>query len=365
MSFYIKAWEDSVNKVKETSKRIGASFPHACKNGFYDNSYPSWWTNGFWPGILWLMYKVEKEESFAEIAKEVENKLDEVIQNYYGIDHDAGFLWILSSVAQYKILKSEKSKQRALHVANLLAGRFNPKGSFIRAWNGEGKEGWAIVDCLMNLPLLYWASEETRDPRYRHIAQAHADMALKYFVREDGSVCHIVSFDPENGEFIEVKGGQGYAPSSSWSRGTAWALYGFALSYKYTKDERYLNAAKKVAHYFVSALPADYVPYWDFRINPEGEPRDTSAAAIAASGLIEISRLVSDGEKQMYLDSAQKILKSLYENYSNFGKSDESLLREGTSNKPEKTNINVGLIYGDYFFVEALYKLLGNSELFW
>ncbi|NLM51176.1 MAG: glycosyl hydrolase, partial [Clostridiaceae bacterium] len=144
-----------------------------------------------------------------------------------------------------------------------------------------------------------------------------------------------------------------------------WALYGFALSYKYTKDERYLNAAKKVAHYFVSALPADYVPYWDFRINPEGEPRDTSAAAIAASGLIEISRLVSDGEKQMYLDSAQKILKSLYENYSNFGKSDESLLREGTSNKPEKTNINVGLIYGDYFFVEALYKLLGNSELFW
>ena len=194
---------------------------------------------------------------------------------------------------------------------------------------------------------------------------AHADMVLKEFIRADGSVCHIVSFNPETGERIEEIGGQAYGVGSAWSRGISWALYGMTLSYKYTGKQEYLDAAKKVSHFFISNLSEDSVPFWDFRSPEDDFDKDSSAGACAASGLIELSQFFNGKEKQLYHNAALRILKSLYENYCHWGEDEQGILLEGTGHKPKNTNVNVPLIYGDYFFVEALSKLQGYTELFW
>lgn len=359
-------WKEILEKVEVTSKEIGAAFPAVSKEGKYSEGAIHWWTNGFWSGLLWLLYRETKDNSFREIAEACEQKLDKAFEEYSGLHHDVGFMWILTAVANYKTTGNEISKRRAFHAANLLAGRFNIKGNYIRAWNNDF-HGWAIIDCLMNISLLYWAAEETGDTRYRHIAMAQADTALEKFIRPDGSVNHIVCFDKDTGEVVEVKGGQGYSPTSAWSRGTSWAVYGMILSYKYTGEERYLNAAKKVAHFFISNLPDNGVPFWDFRAPVEDPmPTDTSAGACAASGMLEIAKYVDENEKSLYINSAKRILSGIYNYYSNFENNRQELIGGGTGHRPAGRDINVGLIFGDYFFVEAIAKLNNpDIELFW
>lgn len=359
-------WGKIVSKVERTSKRIGDSFPYASVNGTYNSETNDWWTNGFWPGLLWLIYKENEHADFRDIAVSVENQMDETLLGYEKLHHDVGFMWSLTSVAQYKLLGTEASKIRGLMAASHLAGRFNLKGQFIRAWNGENQQGWAIIDCLLNLPLLYWASETTKDPRFRHIAVAHTDTVLREFIRPDGSSHHIVCFDPETGERIEVRGGQGYSPDSAWARGTSWALYGMALGYRYTGHQRYLDAAKRVAHFYIANMPADAAPYWDFRAPVEPETAfDTSAAACAASGLLEISRAVPENEAHIYIDAAKRILLLLTEQYASWGDDEEGILTMATANFPKRAYVNVPIIYGDYYYAEAIAKLRGRTELFW
>lgn len=245
------AWQQIVNKVERTSQRIGVSFPHASVNGVYDNMRPSWWTAGFWPGILWQIAEDGHHPGLQGIAELIEEKLDEPLYSL-AVHHDAGFIWTLSAVADYRITGSERSKHRGLMAAAQLASRFNVKGSFIRAWHDleqVNRAGWSIIDTVMNLPLLYWASEVTEDPRFRHIAAAHADTVLAHFLRPDGSSYHILEFDPESGERIGAMSGQGYAEESAWSRGSAWTIYGLTLSYIYTGEERFLTGAKRAAHF--------------------------------------------------------------------------------------------------------------------
>lgn len=367
------AWEKVHEKVTRTSNRIGARFPHASVDGTYVLEAPHWWTAGFWPGLLWLLYRdsESKDDRYKDIAEACEQQLDEVLAGYDRLDHDIGFMWSLTSVARYKLLGEEQSRKRALLAASVLSGRFNIKGNYIRAWNpwseGDRNEGWAIIDCMMNLPLLYWASETTGDPRFKHLAMAHADTVLNYFIRTDGSVNHIVIFDPQTGEFESVNGGQGFAPNSAWSRGASWAIYGMALSYRYTGEARYLEAAKRVAHFFLANLPEDSVPHWDFRLPPGVERfRDTSAGACAACGLLEIARTVPDEESVLYQAAGERILRSMYENYGAWdNQAEEGLILHGTSHYPERRNIDVPLIYGDYFFVEGLTRLRGNAATFW
>jgi unsaturated chondroitin disaccharide hydrolase len=366
-----EAWLATVNKVSRTSERIGAGFPHASPDGAYVLEQPYWWTAGFWPGLLWLLYEGSKDERFRSIAEQCEERLDEVLDGYDRLDHDLGFMWTLTSIASYKLVGGEQSKRRALKAANYLAARFNIKGRYIRAWNpwveGENNAGLAIIDCAMNTPLLYWASRETGDPRYGHIAEAHMETVLEHFIRPDGSVYHIISFDPESGDFVEGLGGQGYAPESAWSRGTAWALYGLALSYHHTGKLKYLDAAKSVAHYFLSQLPDDHVPHWDFRLPPEvTKYRDSSAGACAASGLLLLAEKVGPQQAQAYSEPAKRILESLYRHYGAWNDtSEEGLILQGTSHYPENKNIDVPLIYGDYFFVEGLARLRGANTSFW
>ncbi|MDQ6420110.1 glycoside hydrolase family 88 protein [Paenibacillus sp. LHD-117] len=366
-----EAWEKIVRKVKRTSERIGDGFPHASVNGEYVLEPAHWWTAGFWPGLLWLVYRDTKDERLKAYAESCEKQLDAVIAGFDRLDHDLGFMWQLTSVARYKLLGEDESRRRALLAANLLSGRFNVKGKYIRAWNpwraGEDNSGWAIIDCAMNLALLYWASATSGDPRYNHLAMEHADTVLSHFIRDDGSVNHIVIFDSASGEKLGVNGGQGYAPDSAWSRGTAWAIYGMALSYKHTGEIRYLDAAKKVAHFFLANLPEDRVPHWDFRLPPEvPKHRDSSAGACAACGLLLLSELVGETESELYRKEGEAMLYSLYTNYGAWDRDDEEgLILHGTSHFPEGRNIDVPLIYGDYFFAEGISRLLEHGELFW
>ena len=369
MDFNVTEWAKDVEskliaKLKVTSGQIGATFPHVSKEGTYDDSNVIWWTNGFWPGILWLAYRADKDESFRKIAEECEERLDEVLNNYIHTDHDAGFMWSLSAIADYKITGNERSRVRGLIAANFLAGRFNPQAKFIRAWNWQ--KDYAIIDCMMNLPLLYWASETLDDPRYKYVAMQHADTVLESFFRKDGSVNHIVEFDPHTGEVKSIPQGQGARPDSAWARGSAWAIYGMALSYKYTGEMRYLDAAKRIAHFFIANLPEDNVCYWDFRVDiNEDTPRDTSAASCAVCGLLELSKHVEPCEKALYYNNAIKIVKGLTDKYAVLDASRQEMLLEGTGHFPENKNINVGLIYGDYFYMEAIERLCGRDKLFW
>lgn len=374
MNWYNKALDDIKIKVDKTSVRIKDSLPHVTIDGIYsDESFkPRWWTNGFWPGILWMMYKETNEEKYKEYAELCEVKLDAALHDYYAIDHDAGFLWHLSAVANYKQTGNEEAKRRGMIAASHLASRFNVNGNFIRAWDwiepdtGEAHTGWAIIDCMMNLPLLFWASLQVNDPRFRSLAMKHADTVLREFIREDGSVNHVVSFDPYTGERIESIAGMADAPDSAWARGTAWAIYGMTLAYKYTDEKKYLDAAKKVAKFFISNLPEDYLPVWDFRATKETRHvKDSSAAACTACGLLEMSYLCEGDESKYYYNKAESILKSLYENYSSFSDNSEGLIKMGTVNVPRNKFLNTSIIYGDFFFIEGILKLNNKKDILW
>jgi unsaturated chondroitin disaccharide hydrolase len=366
-----EAWGKALDKTLRNTERIGAGFPHASQGGRYDLEEPHWWTAGFWPGMLWLLYSDSRNERLKTVARECEERLDSVLNGYVRLDHDLGFMWTLTSVASYKLLGDEESKTRALKAANFLAARFNLKGRYIRAWNpwseDEDNSGLAIIDCAMNVPLLFWASKECGDPRYAHIAEAHMDTVVKDFIRPDGSVYHIIKFDPLTGERIEALGGQGYAPESAWSRGTAWAIYGLTLAYHHTGKEDYLLAAQRVANFFLTRLPEDHVPLWDFRAPEEAQGyRDSSAGACAASGLLLLGEKLGGADGSIYREAGERILKSLYQFYGAWDNpGEEGLITRGTSHYPQGRNIDVPLIYGDYFFVEGLARLGGKGPFYW
>ena len=245
-------------------------------------------------------------------------------------------MWLHSAVADYRLTGNTKSLQRGLHAANILAGRYNPKGHFIRAWNPEcdpslDTRGIAIIDCMMNIPLLYWASEMTGDSRFKTIAMEHADTVLAHTIRPDGSCNHIVVFDPDTGEYLDNPGGQGYESGSSWSRGQSWAIYGMALSYAYTGEKRYLEAAKRTAHYFIANVSMNgYVPLVDFRAPEEPVLIDTSAGVIAACGLLEIASHVGELEQKLYMENAVRILRTLEEKYCDWDPENDAVLGYGT-----------------------------------
>ena len=380
-----RLWLDEVvnkinNKMEWVSEKSKHKIPYTTINGIHDDKGDptkefrvddgiSWWTNGFWGGMMWLMYHESKNEKYAHIAKSLEEKLDKCFSDYYGLHHDVGFMWLPTAVANYKITKNQDARKRGLHAANLLAGRYNPAGRFIRAWNdipGDDSDtrGWTIIDCMFNLPLLYWASEETSDPRFKQIAMLHSDTVMETFIRPDGSVRHIVELDPFNGGFVKDYGGQGYEQGSSWTRGQTWALYGFVMGYIHTGKEEYLNTAKRVAHYFISNIPSDGIIPVDFRQPKEPALEDSTAAAIAACGLIEIAKHVDDLEKDMYLNAAIKLLKTLDKKRSDWSKDCDCILEHCSASYHSEEH-HFSIIYGDYYFIEAIFKLKGNDLILW
>jgi unsaturated chondroitin disaccharide hydrolase len=374
-----RAWAEDVfektrRKLEAECSRMEGIIPYIARNGrYHDLDSPegiSWWTNGFWPGLLWQMYHATKNEGFRKTAEAVEARLNEALEGWEGLHHDVGFMWLHSAVANYRLTGNRDSRRQGLHAANLLAGRYNPAGRFIRAWNDDhtgDRAGWIIIDCLMNIPLLFWASEELRDPRFAYIAQDHADTALNVLARPDGSCNHIAVLSPESGECLETPGGQGYAPGSSWSRGHAWAVYGFALSFRHTGQERYLDAAKKTAHYVISNFALnDWLPLVDFRAPVKPVKRDSTAAMITACGLLEIAGHVGEYEKPFYTAAALNVLRAGERAFADWDTETDGIIGKGTGSYhggPEDTE--VPLIYGDYFFVEAILRLLEKDFFIW
>lgn len=359
-------------KVRKVAERNRHKIPYTAENGVFDDMSGEricWWTNGFWGGLMWQMYHATKDPIYREIAEETETKLDANLMCAAGMDHDSGFRWLPTSVANYRLTKNPASLNRARLAADNMAGRFNVAGRFFRAWNGTDEKGanragWAIIDCMMNLPLLYWAYEELDDPRYLQMATMHADTAMKYFIREDGSANHIVEFNPSTGEFIQSFGGQGYGVGSSWTRGQSWALYGFTLSYLHTKDERYLETAKKSAEYFISCIPESGLIPVDFRQPSDCTWEDSTAAAIAACGLLELEKVTDPADAARYHEAAIRLLKALDEKSCSWDENRDNLLEKCTAAYHDSKH-EFPIIYGDYYFVEAIWKLTGQELFIW
>lgn len=365
-----EVWEKIKEKIYYTSGIVGANFPYTTTNGKYEKFARfddiAWWTNGFWPCMMLQMYKATGDEYFLNIARGCEEKLDEALYDYDKLIHDVGFMWDISAFADYRLTGDYKARQRGLTAAAALMSRYNLKGGFIRAWNLPEAKGWVIIDCMMNLPLLYRASEAVGDERFAHIAQAHADMAMKYLVRADGSCEHVVDLDPQTGVPVGKPHTQGYSVDSVWSRGQAWGIYGFVLSYILSGKQEYLDTAKKIANYFIANLSEDGVPLCDFAAPEEPVIKDSTAGTCAACGLIEIAKCVPEYEKKTYLDAAIRILKGITENCCDFTKEEMSIVQMGTGayhDPPE--SVHIPIIYGDSFYIEAIGKLLGNEFLFW
>lgn len=364
-------------KLDSVANRSAKKIPARAINGVHDNKADGgvynvddglcWWTNGFWAGMLWQAFHSTGKAHYAEAARFTEEKLDACFSDgFLGLHHDVGFMWLPSAVADYRCTKDTAARRRGLHAANLLAGRYNPAG-FIRAWNdipGQSSDtrGWVIVDSMFNIPLLYWASEETGDPRFAAIAARHADTVAKNFVRPEGSVRHIVELDPATGTFVRDYGGQGYAQGSSWTRGQTWGLYGFVMSFKHTGAVRYLALAQKIAEYFIAHIPADGRIPVDFCQPAAPAYYDDIAAAVAACGLIELAGLVPDRAEE-YLAPALRLLHHL-DDTTDWSSDTDGFLQNCSADYHGALH-NVNYTYGDYFFYEALLKLTGQELYLW
>jgi len=366
-------------KLRAECIRLGGQIPYVPVDGHYidqGSEDPFWWTNGFWAGMLWQMFKSSGDELYKETAKKSEAVMEKILSGFVGIHHDVGFQFLHTAVADYRLTGDQRAKTMGLHAANILAGRFNPASNFIRAWNnrnGKGldrdsdnKAGWMIIDCLMNIPLLYWAGEETQDPRFAYIADQHAHTALRVLMREDGSCNHIGILDPCTGEVLDLPGGQGYGPGSSWSRGQSWAVYGFALVYLHTGKQEYLDAARRAAHYFIANVAmTDYVSVVDFRAPKEPLYLDTTATACAACGMLQIAEMVPEYEKTLYYDNAVRMLMALAEKHCDWDPETDGILQNGTASYWSEKNREVPIIYGDYFFVEGILRLMNRGFMIW
>lgn len=373
-----RAWAEEIfekidRKMAAAAVRSREKIPNgADANGVHKdvtNTWPNDWTAGFYAGLNYMLYNRTKNEEYLKTARRIEEKMDVALKNFDYLDHDVGFLWHLMSGASYRLTGDKSSRLRELFAATTLSSRFILGGNYIRAWNwGEKQEtlNWTIIDCMMNLPLLYFASDELKDDRFKRIAMAHADNAMRTHVRPDGSVAHIVEHDRETGDVLTTYGGQGCAVGSSWSRGQAWALYGFVISYLHTGEQRYLDTAKRVAHYFISCCCDDWLPRVDFRAPSEPVYYDSTAGACAACGMIELARLLPEGEGGTYLHAALCILKAMTERFVNFDPSNDAMLRYGSVKypvgiTPEEAGVHTNIIYADFFYTEAVLKLLGEE----
>jgi unsaturated chondroitin disaccharide hydrolase len=336
--------------------------------GFFDIGN---WTSSFFTGMALIAWRATKDDYFLEQTERLAPVYREkVYEQYMDTMHDLGFLYSLYSVALYKLTGSREHREVGLRAAEVLFDRFDPKGNYIRAWGRLDEQdtdyaGLAIVDCLMNLPLLFWASEETGDEKFKDAAVRHADTVWKNFVRDDNSVYHALRFNVETGE---ITGEDNYCArdvGSHWARGTAWAIYGFALAFRYTKDEKYLDAAVEIARKFAENLGDDGIPVWDFKLQ-EGEfpLLDTSAASPAVCGIQELEKL---GVQDEILKKAKnQMLAALVSGeYLNADENVPGVLYEAEVGDGVGKARTAYTSWGDYYLMEALDVELNRGETWW
>lgn len=350
--------------IRKDLDRFVGKYPHVSNHNYYSAEENVLWTSSFYVGMCWLAYEHSKDPAFISHAKEHLDSFENRLENRIGMDHDLGFLYTLTCVADYKLTGDQRAEKIAREAADVLAARYNEKGQYIQAWGDmdlKYPDVKIIIDTMLNLPLLYWTGE---DDKIR-IAKNHANTASHTLVRPDFSSYHTYLMDPDTGKPVCGKTHQGYADESTWARGQAWTVYGFALSYRYTKEKRFYDVARGAAEVFHKNLPADSVPYWDFTFSDSNpDIRDTSAAAIYVCGLLELCNYVSREEAAAYLKEAETIMKSLRENYSTKGlENSDGLLTEGMYHRHE--GAEECTIWGDYFYMEALLRLTGDHKIYW
>lgn len=370
------------DKIRKNIAEIGgnlAEFPESTNGKYFDKQgiklYHIFnWTQSFYIGTAYWAYRICGDESLIKwIYSYYEDYSDKVFKTPMDTMHDLGFLYVPYAVAVYKLNGDPNMKKIGIKAADELAKRFDPKGGYIRAWGRmddeipeyvsdelakdgfftEGK-GRAIIDCMMNLPLLLWAGEVTGHPYYTRIAECHADTTLKYFIRRDYSVCHAFLFDEENGTALREDNNCGYGIGSHWARGTAWAAYGFALIYSYIKKSEYLDAAQNICLKFIEECKGD-LPVWDFRL-PETEEKslDTSAAAIMMCAAHEILKYTDNKRIEEFVsETEKKIIPYIDLNMDNNG-----LLKEQNGRHTYAS-------YGDYFITEYLCMKYINGKNIW
>lgn len=328
------------------------------------------WTSGFFPGELWFLYEYTQNNFWKKKAQQHTDILEKEKMN--GSTHDMGFKVYCSFGNGYRLTQDEHYKEVLLQSARTLATRFKPAAGIIRSWDHSTAK-WAcpvIIDNMMNLELLFWATKESKDSTFYRIAVDHARTTMKHHFRPDFSSYHVIDYDTITGQVLKKNTHQGFADESAWSRGQTWALYGYTMCYRETRLPEFLEQAQNIEKYLFTHpnMPEDLIPYWDFDApGIPDEPRDVSAATVIASALYELS--LYDPEKgERYRSNADKIIENLTKHYRAMLKKDNGfLLLHSTGTKPTNTEVDVPIVYADYYFIEALMrknKLEKTGKLF-
>ena len=333
------------------------AIPRTIENGVMKGTRSKSWTSGFYPGLLWQLYGHSQDQALLEAAQQWTAFVEK--EKWDGGTHDLGFKIYCPYGNAYKLTQDASYKDVFVRAAQTLSTRYNPKVKAIRSWDHH-EHLWkypVIIDNMMNLELLFEASRYTGDSTFYKIATDHANTTLDNHFRADNSSYHVVDYNPDTGEVVKKNTHQGLAHESAWSRGQAWGLYGYTVAYRYTKDKSYLDQAMRIADYIYQHpnMPADLIPYWDYDVSGDDQPRDVSAAAIAASALLELQEYVPQKTDQ-YIDWAQRTLSSIgSEKY----KLDTPpfFLQHSTGSVPGEFEIDSPIIYAEYYYVEALLKL--------
>lgn len=367
------AMDHVVAQTRENLEYFGKRFPTpATKDQVYGVIDNIEWTDGFWTGLLWLCYECTGDRVFRARAEENVDSFLHRVENRIELDHhDLGFLYSLSCVAGYKLTGSEKARRAGILAADKLMERFRERDGFIQAWGELGaKDNYRlIIDCLLNIPLLYWAAEETGDERYGTAARRHYEKACSYVIREDASAYHTFYFDPETGKPLRGATRQGYSDDSAWARGQAWGIYGIPLNYRKNQDAGAYNLFAGMTNYFLNRLPEDRICYWDLIFGDgSGQSRDSSAAAVAVCGIHEMCKYLPevDADKEVYRRAAHQMLRALAEKYTKqeVGKGDP-ILYHGVYSWHSGKGVDEGSIWGDYFYMEALTRFYKDWNLYW
>ncbi len=317
------------------------------------------WCSGFWPGVLWYAYEQSGDEKIKEKAELFNAPLKKIAFSP-AYDHDIGFQLYCSYGNGYRLTGNPEYKKILLAAADTLATLYNPNVGTIWSWPRKKEYPYnTIIDNMMNLELLFWASKNGGSQKLHDIAVSHAKVTMENIVRPDYSAYHLGSFDDQTGEFLRGVAHQGYKDNSMWARGQTWGIYGFAIAYRESKVEEFLETSIKMTDKFLERLPEDGIPYWDFDAPvTDSTPKDASAAAVAACGMLELYYLVDDDQlKTKYYNASVQLLSLLTtDTYLSKEKNDAILLRS-TGHMPKNSEVEVPIVYADYYYMEALLKL--------
>lgn len=363
-----KAFTDAAAQYKILAKDLPADkFPKTYfpATGKHEYSNSGWWCSGFYPGTLLYLYEQTKDQALYTEAMRILEPLKK--EQYNKTTHDLGFMMFCSFGNANAIQPKPEYQEILINSARSLISRFDPKVGCIKSWDSKKGDFLVIIDNMMNLELLFWATGVTGDSTYYKIAVTHANTTIQHHFRPDYSSYHVINYNPETGAVQQKRTAQGAADESAWARGQAWGLYGFTVMYRFTKEQKYLDQANHIAKFILSHpnLPADKVPYWDF--NAPGIPnalRDASAAAIAASALLELQEYVEADKKKTYFSAAETMLRSLSSPAYKAapGTNGGFIIEHCVGHLPAKSEVDVPLTYADYYYVEAMkrYKALSK-----